>query len=203
MRQPRCAGRAGFTLIELLVVLAVLGVAILIGYPALDKMMQRSKLEVSARQAAALMQTARFEAIRRGGTAGVKQDIATREVVAFAELDAVAGLSAGDRILNRFTLPTGVEFYGPGDVEAGTRDNAYWNSDPAVPDGYALFGSDGAADAAAAFRFADLRGNFLETRVDPPATARVAVQKYAGSGDPSVEANWQEPGEGGEAWQWN
>ena len=96
-------------------------------------------------------------------------------------------------------LPGRVFFQGPGD---GSPNGA--NSIDSFPrdatGGWIIFNVDGSAVADGAIRFADQRGNFLETRVNPRATARVAVRKYKPGVLPSED--WHEQGQGGVNWDW-
>lgn len=204
---------AGLSLLELLVVLALLGVIATFGYPALDKTLNRSKLEGSARQGAVLMQLARFEAIKRSITAGVVQDFeadvrGNNEMIAFVDDTLPVGYSGTDRVLQRFNLPAGVAIAGPGDAEG----NVHVHSSIGLPvnaegEATALFDSAGALANSggnpAAFRFSDRRGNSLEIRVDPPSIGKVRIQKYTGTGDAAVETNWHEAGEDRDRWVWN
>ena len=58
-------GSRGFTLVELMVVIAVLAIALGVGIPAFNGIIQRNRLAASANEVVAAMQTARMEAIRR------------------------------------------------------------------------------------------------------------------------------------------
>lgn len=55
----------GFTLVELMVVIAVLAIALGVGVPAFNGIIQRNRLAASANEVVAAMQTARMEAVRR------------------------------------------------------------------------------------------------------------------------------------------
>jgi prepilin-type N-terminal cleavage/methylation domain-containing protein len=214
----RRRAQAGFSLVELLVGFAILATAVLIGYPALLRTLHRFKLEGTARETAVLLQRARFDAIKFGRQAVVVQDFATREVVAFADLDASDTLTAGDRELGRFTLPRGVEFYGPGDTFGAAHDDASFGfQETAGKEGVAIYRPDGSAEATGALRIADDRENYLETRLSPAATGRLTVQKYhddaCSEADSNHECYWLPqgtrrdagdlPGERTKAWRWN
>lgn len=214
----------GFTLVEALVVLAVVMLVLLLGFPALQNMIVRGKMEGAAQQASTLLRSARFEALKSGGAAGaarswtarvvVKADFATDEIVTFVDLhdglgeprsdllfNPVAGAPAKttDYELGRFRLPSGVQFWGPGDaVPEGADAVEGWTDDPAgagLPP-LAVFRSDGTIEEAGALRLGDGRGNRLEVRVSPEATARVEVRKL------DADGVWRARGDGGKTWEW-
>jgi prepilin-type N-terminal cleavage/methylation domain-containing protein len=194
----------GFTLLEVLVVMAILMTAILVAFPALQNLIVRSKLEGRARELAAMVQRGRLEAVKRSVPVVVKVDPGSSEVFAFADVngslleDPPDGIfnpvadephGATDYSLGRWVLPVGVTLAAPG-------------AEPAI-DGLTLVGSDrvvrllpdGSVADVGAYRFGDPRGNFLEVRVAPRATARVSVGKWDGM-------SWPSRGEGGHPWRW-
>lgn len=194
----------GFTLLEVLVVMAILMTAILVAFPALHTLIVRSKLEGKARELAAMIQKGRLEAVKRSVPVVVKVDPSSSEVFAFADVngplleDPPDGIfnpvadephGATDYSLGRWGLPVGVTLAAPG-------------AQPVI-DGLTLIGSDrvvrllpdGSVADVGAYRFGDPRGNFLEVRVEPRATARVTVGKWDGT-------TWPSRGEGGQPWRW-
>lgn len=187
MRRQRST--RGFTLVEALIVLAVVAVITGLGMPALQQMIHRSKIEGIARQTSVMMQAARLEAIKRSRPGLVKIDTATRQIVSFIDEndDAVQDPAEGE--LGLLTLPSGVNFSAP------PAQQAIDGFESAGTEGWVTFEGDGSVELEGAFRFGDPRGNFLEVRVAPAATARAEVRKWDGS-------DWQAPGEGGQAWQW-
>ena len=66
-----------------------------------------------------------------------------------------------------------------------------------VPGNCFVFLPDGSVEETGAFRFADVRGNFLEVRVEPLATARVQVRKWD-----ETDNEWYTRDQGGKAWEW-
>jgi type IV fimbrial biogenesis protein FimT len=64
-RVPRLRG---FTLVELMIVIAVLGILMMIGLPNMTLMFKNGQVRTAAESAAAGLQTARNEAIRRNAT---------------------------------------------------------------------------------------------------------------------------------------
>lgn len=211
---PRKRPRAsGFTMIEVLVVLVILSILLLFAFPAIQGMVRRGKIEGAARQTAVLLRSARLAALRTGGQqvsnplggaswsarAVVRLDPVRREVLAFVDVNdatgdresdlifnPVAGEKRGDTdyILGRFALPNRVEI---GAIKGLTSQ----------PDGVpvAVFLSDGSVDRIGAFRFQDSRGNQLEVRIEPRATARVETRKW----DAGANA-WLANGERGRTW---
>ena len=89
-RGARCPARersAGFTLIELLVVMAIVAVAMLLGIPAIQNLIVRSRTEGFARETAVLMQRTRLEAIKMNREGVVHLDPANRRLMAFIDAD--------------------------------------------------------------------------------------------------------------------
>ena len=214
----------GFTLVELLVVIALMAILALLGYPMLQNMIHRNKLEGFAREAAILLRTARLAAIKAGGIedfdpndstvrtwrarAVVQLDLANREMVAFVDLDAAGGLQGqSDLIYNpRAGAPYKATDYELGRFKlpvgihfespdgSGGVDRLTDNPVAGQPS-IAVFLPDGSIDADGAFRFADERGNFLEAQVAPKATARIELRKWNGT-------TWLAQGQNGERWEW-
>jgi hypothetical protein len=203
---------AGFTMVEALVAVAVIGLFMVVGLPALQNLLQRSKFEGLTRETAILMRAARFESIKRGVPTVVQISPGTREIIAFADVhganqtdpsDGVFGPIAGatyrttDYEIGRLRLPGGVSFSFQALTDLASVDGFVNNGAQPPPDQQAVFQTDGSVMAAGAFRFGDSRGNFLEARVEPPATARIEVRKW----DDAATA-WHAFGEGGQPWNW-
>lgn len=199
------SAQSGFTLIELLVVIALIAILTLIGLPWLLGTLNRAKLVGAAKETATLFQVARLEAIKQNRNTFVQYDSATDSIFAFVDLDGDGAFTDGtDRyIVQNFRLPKGVAFQGPTDVGPGLA-NAIdgWDVAASCADELPgpIFRVDGSANCAGAFRFGDQMGNFLETRVEFPATGKVVIQKWFGGGDPN--ANWYENGEANQRWTW-
>lgn len=209
LRAPRRRS-GGFTLIELLVVLAVLAIAMGLGIPALHNFIIRSKTEGFAREIGGLLQRTRLEAIKANREGGVFFDSVTGELVAFIDADRDRTFNpdpsetyrTADYVLGRVAAPGAVAFMDP-DHELGADSLDGFTSLDA--DRWAIFRPDGSVADEGAFRVADLRGNFLEIRVAPAATARIKLfkwqapdgggaERWLAAGDPS------EPGY--EPWEW-
>jgi prepilin-type N-terminal cleavage/methylation domain-containing protein len=209
-------GRRGFTLIELLVVLAIAMILMAISVPALWTAMHQAKMRGVSQETAVLLRQARLEAVKRSAQAVVRilpaAAAGDREAVeAFSDLNSDGKLSAGEPILGRVELPTGVyfkappELYGVDSVDKFSPDLAS-ASLPHV----ATFLSSGAIEKLGAFRFGDTYGNFLEVRVAPEATARVEVRKCSVCTDADDDTDWYASGDGGtrssangwKAWEW-
>jgi prepilin-type N-terminal cleavage/methylation domain-containing protein len=183
MNRPKSGGQdAGFTLIELLTVLAIALVVLALGSVPLMKMYIRFQLEGMAQGASVAMQQARLQAIRRSQQAQV-----------CAQVDAVTGLGrivatrGGGVQFARIELSKTVRFGAPGSQPAIT-----------VPGDCFTFLPDGSVTATGAFRLADVRGNFLEIRVEPQATARVQLRKWD-----ETDSQWYTRDQGGKAWEWS
>ena len=222
-RRPAPEGSAGFTLIELLVVLGVLGIAMVLGIPAIQNLIIRSKTEGYVREASTLLQRTRLEAIKMNRDGVVHLDPANRQLVAFIDADRNGSFNPDpdepprttDYVLGRLPLPSNVEF----EDESGKtgKDSAVGDTEVVVggaPQPAVIFRPNGSiADPGIpedgeddeepyfAFRISDVRRNHLEVRISPPATGRVEIRKYdyeatqwLASGDPSED--------GFKPWKW-
>ncbi|MGD2115801.1 MAG: prepilin-type N-terminal cleavage/methylation domain-containing protein [Acidobacteriota bacterium] len=202
------SAQEGFTLVEALVILAILGIALGLGLPALSRLITRSELEAAGRETAVLVQRARLEAIKRRVRTVVELDPATGDALAYADVDGEAAGDAPDLELNpvagelRFdtdyrlgavTAPSAVRVAAPGGQPAVDGLTV-------APDGrrVLVFFPTGAADRAGGFRLADASGwNHLEVRIEPAGTGRIELRKWNRD-----LARWQGRGEGGEPWEW-
>ena len=197
MRTTKVYRRAGFTLVELLITAAVLSIAVLLGLPALENTLQRSRIEGMARQTTVLMHMARVTAIRHTVPATVRIDFATDRVLAFRDPNRngvqddpiTEPVIAGEQ---GFELPRGVTFQAPGEAPEGA--SAVVEFDENGGGGWIIFETDGSVAKAGGLRLADSFDNYLEIRVAPRATARVFLRKWDGFA-------WREPGDG--RWIWN
>jgi prepilin-type N-terminal cleavage/methylation domain-containing protein len=181
--------KRGFTLVELVLVMAIVAVLLSLGLPALQNMIHRSKIEGAARTTASMMRNARFEAIKQAVPVIVRIDTASNDVVAFVDENSDFTLDASEQRLGQMNLPGGVAFAGP------ASQPFVDGLDSAGTAGWASFVTDGSVTSSGAFRLADQRGNFLEVRVEPAATARIQIRKWDGS-------DWRYQGEGGSGWTW-
>jgi prepilin-type N-terminal cleavage/methylation domain-containing protein len=205
---------AGFTLLELMVVLAIFSIVALLGYPALQRFIVRSKTQGSATETALLLQKTRFEAIKRGTVAVVEVDTDTDQVIGFVDLNDADGNPGSDLVLNpppdavvgrddfvvgRIQLPRGVEFRAPSGgaptdslLIHGFTDRGV-GLQPAV-----VFDSTGGARDEGAFRIGDIRDNFLEIRISPPGTARMEIRKWN-----ETDTTWYPSSNPEHPWEWN
>lgn len=202
----------GFTLIETLIVLALMGILMMFGMPALLEMMKRERLVGAARQATTVFRLARSEAIKRNADVGVTVDYAGGRIFAFRDLpeadpppdDVPNGeYDAGEPIVAEVTLPNGIGLFGPGDdIDGGAHANACVGFPESPADvGIVIFDGRGTASSTGAIRFTDQVGtDYLELRIETPATGRLAVQKYAG-GDGADPDSWKEQGEDSYVWE--
>jgi len=202
------AREAGFTLIEALAVLAILGIALGLGLPALSHLIARDKLESSARETAVLLRRARLEAIKRRVQTVVEADPATGAVFAYADVDGPAADDPPDLELNpvagalardtdyrigAIDVDPSIQLAGPGAQAAleGLTVNASGKR-------LAVFLPTGAAETAGSIRFADPAGyNHLEVRIEPAGTGRVEIRKWNRD-----RAAWLGRREGGIPWEW-
>jgi prepilin-type N-terminal cleavage/methylation domain-containing protein len=188
---------AGFTLIESIIVVAVIGILVLISAPALLQMLNRYKLTGTARELAALMQAARMEAIKLNASAQVYYDSTSNTFNAYVDLDRDDSLSAPDRVLtSKVPVPAKVTFQGPGDgAPNGANAIDGWDDAPARPG--PTFRADGSVDRVGAYRLRDSNDNYLEVRIETPATGRMVLRKQ--DRDNGI---FYLNGEDGHKWEW-
>ena len=208
-RSRRQRLRSGFTVIEMIVVVAVIGIMATIGIPNLIRVIHRAKIEGIARETSVLMQRARSESVRQNVPTVVRVDLARSEIVAFADVDGPALGDPPDSIFNpvvgephrttdyelgRYTLPNNVLFQAPGAAPFPVPVKDFTD---VGPDKVAIFDPNGSIRDTGAIRYADQRGNFLEVRVTPAATARVQLRKW----DPDL-VDWQTRNQNDKPWVW-
>lgn len=206
--RKRPTAAKGFTLLELLTVTALLSLMIIIGMPALQNMIHRSRLEGAARDLRVLMLEARAQALKRGAQAVLMVDLTARQAIAYIDLDGATINDPSDLQFNpvlgqlfkmtdyeirRVTLPNRVNFSAPG--AEPIVDNL--TDLPGVAMNGVVFQTDGSVLDSGSIRIGDQQDHFLQVRIAPRATARVALSKW----DP-VDSLWYEQGHGGKNWEW-
>ena len=195
----------------MLVVLGVLALVMVLGIPALQNFIIRSRSEGFAREASTLMQRTRLEAIKMNRAGVVHLDPANRRLVAFIDAnrdhefnpDPDEPPRTSDYVLGRLPLPSNVDFVDPDGFLAEDSVDGFTTVKTDLGDVQAAyFRSDGSVEDLGAFRIGDVRENFLEIRVDPSASGRIEILKYRedddkfhSSGDPSSPDY--------EPWKWN
>ncbi|HBL29259.1 MAG TPA: hypothetical protein DD490_20705 [Acidobacteria bacterium] len=175
----------GFSMIELLVTLAVLSLIMAFSYPHIIGMLTRIKIEGTARETVSLLRAARLQAVRRSCYGVVTIDPATKEIMAFADLDRDGVFDDGSDItISRVRLPKQLSFKDEnGDIDFDSIEGLDANVDGALtlPSQEVIYRSDGSVLDTGAIRLADHRGNILEVNVDPAATGKVQIRKYNGT----------------------
>ncbi len=175
-RSKSVSRNAGFTMIELLTILLVALILAVLSYPELAKYYLRNQIEGLARSTSLAMQQARYRAMKDSRPVRICADTAGR---------AITGLTGVDTF-TKLPLPQSVNFEAPPSQTAID-----------VPGSCFVFLPDGSVQQPGALRIADVRGNFLEVRVEPRATARVQVRKWD-----ETDSEWYTRNQGGKAWEW-
>lgn len=222
------SGQRGFSLLELLVVMLILAVAALIGLPALQQAILRSKVNGFSREAAILIQQARQDAIKHGVPVVVEFDQSRQELFAFADVappgvdpdltyteNTSATYRTVDWEVGRWQLPGGnspsasIRFAAPSGLEVIDGFTEGGSGPPGGSGKVLVLMPNGSARDIGGFRFGDFRspgdpgagtcGNCFEIRIEPAATARVQVLKYH-----HVDERYYPKGRGenGPLWQW-
>lgn len=181
---------AGYTLIEMLLVLLFAASLIVLGLPALQQMIHRSRLEGATRECAILCQRARLDAIRQGFPVVVRFDTTDRTVVSWVDENADGVQDAGETELAFVPLPGTVELAGPSPYPP--IEDLNFDSDV----GWVTFFTDGSIDEAGGVHFADTRENYLRLELGPQATGHVQILKYD-----LIKGEWVAPQEG-QPWEW-
>lgn len=191
---------SGLTLLELVIALAVLMMVAALGIPALLQFVHRGKIEGFTRNSAMMLREARLEAVKGGFPCIVWADSGEGSLVAFADLNrdgifnpdgSEVDFRSTDYPLRRLPLPEGVSFDAP-DSQPSVEG---FTTIAGLPARYAVFSEDGSINDAGAFRVGDERGNFLEIRVAPAATAKITIRKWD-------EDGWYLHGENERTWTW-
>jgi prepilin-type N-terminal cleavage/methylation domain-containing protein len=213
---------AGFTMLEMLVVMAIIVLLAAFGFPALQLMFTRSKLQGSAREIAVHLGQSRVTAMRLGRNVIVKPVFDEKRLVSFVDDNENFVQDAGERLVASLPIPgsggdQSLHMMGPNGVVGTEEDPAEALSglstipsgDPDIPDQHvAVFEPDGSVRDAGGFRISDGKSpaNVFEVRIDPAATARVEILKFV-YGDnrglhPEVAPHGSWFGQGGSMWEW-
>lgn len=216
---PRHA--AGFSLIEMLMVMVVMIVLASFGYPALQQMFTRSKLQGSAREVVVHLGSSRVAAMRMSRNVVVKPLFSEKRLVSFIDDNENFIQDLDEQEISSLSLPgTGggnIYLMGPDGV-AGTDEDpgealegltTVVSGDPDVPDLHvAVFEPDGSIRDQGGIRISDGKSpaNVFEIRIEPPATARLEILKYV-YGDVRGHNPGSAPvgswfGQGGNMWEW-
>jgi prepilin-type N-terminal cleavage/methylation domain-containing protein len=201
-RETLYTRHAGFSLIEVLITVVIAGILLLFGVPALQAVMAHRRHEGFARSIAMLCHRARHESLKRGAPAVL--GLENGAMIAFVDVNGASPGDPPDGVYNPDTsLPDGTD-YMIGEHRVPSHLFMEGPGGSPAADGFtdfgggvvrAVFDPDGSIRQTGAFRVRDERGNFLEVRVEPQATARIDLRKWNGTA-------WQAQGEGGSTWDW-
>jgi prepilin-type N-terminal cleavage/methylation domain-containing protein len=213
----------GFTMVEIMMVLAVIVILAAFGFPALQQMFTRSKLQGSAREIAVHLGSSRVAAMRLSRNVVVKPLFSEKRLVSFVDDNENFIQDLDERELSSLALPgTGggehIYLMGPDGVAASDDDPAesldglttIVSGDPDIPDvRVAVFEPDGSIRDQGGFRISDGKSpaNMFEVRIEPPATARVEILKYVYGDTRGINPGTTTPpgswfGQGGNNWEW-
>jgi prepilin-type N-terminal cleavage/methylation domain-containing protein len=216
-----CGPEPGFTLLEMLVVMLILLILAVFGFPALQELFTRSKLQGSAREISIHLGSSRIAAMRLGRNVVVKPVFSEQRLVSFVDDNENFVHDTGEQVISSLSVPgtgsdLGVYMQGPDGVAPTDDDPAQaidgftdiegeGEDDPTLH--LAGFEPDGSVRDPGAFRISDRATppNVFEVRIDPPATARVEILKYVfgradGLRPGTPPGSWF--GQGGNQWEW-
>jgi Tfp pilus assembly protein FimT len=222
-RRVPAAAAGGFTLLEALVTFSIIVILAAFGFPALQQMFTRSKLQGSAREIAIHLGSSRVAAMRLGRNVVVRPLFAEKRLVSFVDDNGNNQQDVGEREISSLPVPAstggqGIYMMGPDGVVA-TDDTpgeaiegltTIVSGTPGVPNVHiAVFQPDGSIRHAGGFRISDGKdpANLFEVRIDPPATARVEILKYVYGDTRGSHPGGTTPagsffGQGGNNWDW-
>ena len=195
-RAARGATGRGFTLIEGLVVLLFVTMLVALGFPALQQMIHRSRLEGTARECAVLCQRARLEAIKQGVPVVVRFDTTDRTVESWLDADGNGTQEPTETEFAIVTLPGTIDYLAPTSQEEVWIDNGSGENVDSEG-GWLTFFTDGSIDFTGDVRFGDSRQNYLQLSLGPVATGQVELSKW----DEELD-EWLQPRED-RPWKWN
>ncbi len=157
----------GFTLVEALVVVAVIGLGLAIGGPALWEISKEIQLKQGGREVLSLMRGARFKAISEG-----------RNYTVLARFNHRLQIFEGDdptdasMLRTNYVLPGGLQFAGP-----NAAYPAFEGFDTNGDGAFVIFAPDGSADKSGAFRLGN-EYHFIELMLEPASTARMRLLNW-------------------------
>jgi type II secretory pathway pseudopilin PulG len=208
----------GFTLLEALVVMAIIILLAAFGFPALQLLMARSKLQGSAREISVHLGSSRVASMRLGRNVVVEPEFDDSRLVAFVDDNENFSWDTDEKVLSSLPLPgsggnLGVYLMGPDGVAATEDDVAQAIEGLTViagsPDRHlVVFEPDGSVRDGGGIRLSDGKSpaNVFEVRVDPPATARVEILKFVHDDERGLQHDGEPPGswfgQGGNVWVW-
>jgi prepilin-type N-terminal cleavage/methylation domain-containing protein len=213
----------GFTLVEMLVVMVIIVLLAAFGFPALQQMFTRSKLQGSAREIAVHLGSSRVTAMRMSRNVVVTPVFSQKRLVSFIDDNENFTQDIDEQEVSSLSLPgTGgsdhIYMMGPDGVAATDDDpgealeglTTIVDSDPDTPDvRVAVFLPDGSIRDQGGFRISDGKSpaNMFEVRIEPPATARVEILKYVygdtrGKNEEATTPAGSWFGQGGNNWEW-
>ena len=195
MKRRHC--QRGYTLIELLIVLLLVGLLAIISRPAIEQFIARSRIDGYTQVAGSMMRRARLEAIKRSQPAVLRVNTVTGQGAAFVDANLNDVYDDGELLLGVLTMPNGLSYAAP------APELVVDGFDVSGDEAWVSFMSDGSVEQSGALRFMDGRGNCMELRVAPAATAKIRVRKWDAELPVDEDgSHWYGDGEGGRPWTW-
>jgi Tfp pilus assembly protein FimT len=145
--------------------MTLISVLVLIGLPALEQMIVRSKLDSFLRQSVTLLHQARSESIKRGATSYILPDDSNTRIRAWVDLDADGSEDGNEEI---------AELYAPSHIQVESTFRVGGSDVTGAP---AVFLPNGTAERLGEFRIQDPRTNIFRIRIAQTGSARFELQK--------------------------
>jgi type II secretory pathway pseudopilin PulG len=165
---------------EVLFVVLILGILLVMGWPGLQREMQRARVQQTVAQTVSLFQSVRMRAIRDNKDRVITLDTAAHEITS-----AVSGVSSGEASVAIVDLSEiNMRFYPPGWPTMPTELQPPTPADcPAVPASITYNNIGNVEVIPVSFCITDHLGNVMKIAIESPV-GQPRVYKYITASDP-------------------
>ena len=171
----------GFNLMEVLFVVLILGILLAMGWPGLEREMQRARVQQTVAQTVSLFQSVRMRAIRDNKDHTITLDATTHEITSL-----VSGVGGGESNvaivdlaeINMRFYPPGLPALTPADLQPPTPGDC-----PVVPTSITYNNVGNVKTVPVSFCVTDHLGNVMKIAIESPI-GQPRVYKYITANDP-------------------